>query len=249
MKAQEALIAHERLQMALREEQRLSLLKTQMMRRISHEFRTPLAIIQMNVENLYRYYERLDESQRTEKLHKTRRQIDHINRMLEDIGHLLRGQALEFQPKPTPIVALCREIIDYVQLHEQETGRIDLCSNLAEDSIYLLDADIVRAILANLLSNALKYSPADKRVTLHLNTYANGLELRVVDQGIGISPEDQARIFEPFFRAQQAESINGMGLGLSIVADAVRTHNGTISIESELGRGTTFTVCLPAQRA
>jgi len=250
MKAQQTLIEHERLQIALKEEQRLSHLKTQMMRRISHEFRTPLAVIQVNIENLHRYYERLSEAQREEKLHKTRREIEHINRMLEDMGRLLRGQQTHnFAPAPTSIVALCREAIDHVQPSEQVgTGRIDLESSLAEDELYLLNADIVRTILTNLLSNALKYSAPEQRVTLHLSDHEAELELRVVDQGIGISPEDQARIFEPFFRTQQVDSINGMGLGLSIVADAVRAHKGSIHVESEPGRGTTFTVCLPAPR-
>ncbi|MCS6834873.1 MAG: PAS domain-containing sensor histidine kinase [Anaerolineae bacterium] len=251
MKAQEALIEHERVKAALREEQSLNQLKTQMIRRISHEFRTPLAIIQMNIENLYRYYERLDESQRTAKLHKTRREIDHLSRMLEDMSRLLRGQqqALEFLPAPTRIVALCRDIVEQMHALMDGAERINLHSDVAEDDTHLLDEDIVRTILTNLLSNALKYSPSNKRVALYLSACGDELELRVVDQGIGISLEDQARIFEPFFRTQQAESISGMGLGLSIVADAVRAHQGRISVESAPERGTTFTVCLPGPRA
>jgi signal transduction histidine kinase len=109
----------------------------------------------------------------------------------------------------------------------------------------LLDEHLLQHILINLLTNALKYSPEDSQVSLHVCADGGDLVLEVEDHGIGIPPEDQARLFEPFHRAANATQVEGTGLGLAIVRENVLLHGGTISFTSMLGAGTTFTVRLP----
>lgn len=111
--------------------------------------------------------------------------------------------------------------------------------------IALLDAKLLRHILNNLLSNALKYSPADRLATFMVLCEAEQITFRIQDQGMGIPKADQARLFEPFHRATNARHVPGTGLGLAIVKQSVELHGGTIAFESEEGRGTTFTVVIP----
>ncbi len=108
-----------------------------------------------------------------------------------------------------------------------------------------LDEKILRHILINLLSNAIKYSPGGGEIRLQLSRSEGEVTLRISDQGIGIPVEDQARIFEVFHRASNAESFAGTGLGLAIVKSNVEAHGGTIMFDSNQGQGTVFTVRLP----
>jgi signal transduction histidine kinase len=105
---------------------------------------------------------------------------------------------------------------------------------------------LLRHILGNLLTNALKYSPAGSAVELQIFQEANELVLQVRDHGIGIPPEDMRRLFEPFYRASNVSNVNGTGLGLVIVKNSVEAHGGSLSVDSQVGIGTTFTVRLPA---
>jgi signal transduction histidine kinase len=109
-----------------------------------------------------------------------------------------------------------------------------------------VDEILISRILLNLLTNAIKYSPEGGNVMLELSDQPNAaIQLCVIDEGIGISQDALPNIFDTFYRAQGVETITGTGLGLSIVKDCVERHHGTITVESEKGKGTTFTVTLP----
>jgi signal transduction histidine kinase len=99
---------------------------------------------------------------------------------------------------------------------------------------------LLRQILSNLLSNALKYSPADSTVQFNLSFLYNKAIFRIEDQGIGIPQEDLSRLFESFHRATNVGTIQGTGLGLAIVKQCVNLHGGEITVESEVNQGTTF---------
>jgi len=107
------------------------------------------------------------------------------------------------------------------------------------------DAKLLRQILTNLVSNAIKYSPDGGNVGVNLSCEDSQIILQVSDSGIGISPEDQIQLFQSFSRATNVGAISGTGLGLSIVKKCVELHGGEITLTSEVGVGTTFTVTLP----
>jgi len=108
-----------------------------------------------------------------------------------------------------------------------------------------MDAKLLRHILGNLLSNALKYSPGERAVRFSVHCDPNQITFRIEDQGIGIPQEEQKRMFEAFHRASNAKHLPGTGLGLAIVKQSVELHGGTVAFESTEGVGTTFTVVIP----
>jgi len=103
----------------------------------------------------------------------------------------------------------------------------------------------MRQILTNLVTNAIKYSPEDKAVVVHLQATGTTLILQVRDEGIGIPAADLKHLFQPFHRAANAGEIAGTGLGLTITKEAVELHGGTIAVDTQLGLGTTFTIDIP----
>jgi signal transduction histidine kinase len=109
----------------------------------------------------------------------------------------------------------------------------------------VMDKTLLRYILSNLLTNAVKYSPGGGTVQLEIHCGTDQTVIRVADEGIGIPEKDQKRLFEAFHRAQNVGAIKGSGLGLTITKRAVMLHGGSIHFESQVGVGTTFTVTLP----
>jgi signal transduction histidine kinase len=105
-----------------------------------------------------------------------------------------------------------------------------------------LDPKLLKNILINLLSNALKFSDEDKVVTIDINNTKKQLMLKISDQGMGISNDDKEHLFQRFFRGQNATNVQGTGLGLNIVSKYVELMSGEIAVESELNKGTTFTI-------
>lgn len=244
---EQALIEEKVLRGAYEKEQELSGLKTQMMIRISHEFRTPLSIILSSSEILEHYFDRLTPEKRQEHFESVRIQIQHLARMLDDISLIIRGMSgpTILQPVTIDLGALCNGLI--TEFRQQESARHQI--ELHMDSPLLLisgDEQGVRMIIRNLLSNAVKYSPIGSTIRLELlPSDAGGAVVRVVDSGIGIPAEEHTHIFEPFYRASNVGEKPGMGIGLGLVRDMVEQHQGTITVESKPGAGTTFTVWLP----
>jgi signal transduction histidine kinase len=140
--------------------------------------------------------------------------------------------------------SLCNDILEQIQATDQvgHRFRFNIEGELHE---VFIDERLLRQILVNLLSNAVKYSPAGATARLDVTRQDHGGIFRVSDTGIGIPEEDQKRLFEPFHRAGNTRGIEGTGLGLTIVKQAVEVHKGTIMCESATGAGTTFTVNLP----
>ena len=131
-----------------------------------------------------------------------------------------------------------------------EDKQIKLTTEIMEDlPLFSGDRGGIQAIFVNLISNAIKYTPAGGSVHVTLTMAGKDIRFKVVDDGMGIAPEDLDRIFEKFYRikTEQTRSIAGSGLGLSIVKGIVDAHNGTVHVESEPGEGTTFIVSLPTQ--
>lgn len=244
--AQEALIEQEKLTVSLQKEQELSQLKSTMMMHISHEFRTPLAIMATACESLIRYYERVTPERWAEWIEQIQKQIWRLTDMLNDISFLVRGEFehLEFEPEPFDLLALCEKISSMLASTVQR--RYTITFNL-DPRLRQVNADsrLLTAALANLLSNAIKYSSLETPITLEGHMEGDTTVLRIRDEGVGIPEADRPRIFEPFYRGSNIGEIGGIGMGLNIVKEAVELHGGTLQVDSEVGKGTTFTIRLP----
>ena len=231
---------------ALAREKELSALKTNFVSMVSHEFRTPLAIIMSSAEILADYFEALPAEERKHHLTSihgnTRRMAD----MMEDvlmIGRLDSGK-LAFQPCALDLGVLCRRIVDEVLSVTEKRCPIELRLEGLEDTAQA-DEPLLQHIFGNLLSNAVKYSPAGSPVDFSVRRDGGQVACVIRDHGIGIPEADQPRVFQAFHRGDNVGERSGTGLGLVIVKRCVELHGGTIRLESHVGQGTTVSLTLP----
>ena len=236
----------ETLKQALEHEKDLNELKSRFVSMASHEFRTPLATILAMTETLTAYRQQMQDDQIEKRLRSIREQVDHLKDIMDDVLQLARLQArrVEFNPVMLDLDSLCRSVIDEFQSRPDITHPLLYsCDVLLQEA--KLDKKLMRQILNNLVSNAVKYSPEGKPITISLDYRDQAIVLQVRDQGIGIPEGDLKHLFEPFHRAANVGAISGTGLGLVITKESVELHRGTIHVESVVDTGTTFTVTIP----
>jgi signal transduction histidine kinase len=241
--------AHTELERALSAEQELGKLKSRFVSIVSHEFRTPLAVIGSSAEIMERYHERLSPGQRAEHIEGILKNVRRMARMMEDALLLSRldGSALVCRPQPLDTGAFCRRLADEMSSAVERRNPISLELGAGLEQAACLDETLLRHILVNLLSNASKYSREGEPVILRARREDDLVRFEIADRGIGIPQADQGRIFETFHRAENVGQIKGTGLGLVIVKRCCELHGGTIAFESEEGAGTTFIVTLPVK--
>lgn len=230
---------------ALEKEKELSELKSRFISMASHEFRTPLSIILSSTELLKDYSQKLSEQKKLQHFQRIQTAVEHMTGLLNDV--LLIGKAeagnLEFKPAPLSVTQFCCELVEELQL---TTSTRTIVFRTQDQAITAcIDEKLLRQILTNLLSNAIKYSSAGGTVYFDLVCEQGEAVFCIQDQGIGIPVADQARLFDSFHRASNVGTISGTGLGLAIVKKCVDLHSGKVTVKSEVGRGTTFTVMLP----
>ena len=237
------------LQKALAKEKELGELKSRFISTASHEFRNPLTTILISVVLLEKYSGNLSKEKGEELIGRAKTAIDRINQMINDILILGKAEAgkLEFKPEPLDLERFCRDLVEEVQLTEANKHPIELTIDNNSRGDFCADRRLLGPILTNLLSNAAKYSPQGSSIQVRLAYHDGSAIFQVEDHGIGIPLEDQDRLFETFYRADNVGDISGTGLGLSIVKEAVERHGGTISFDSKVDVGTTFTVKIPKQ--
>ncbi len=242
--AEQDQIEREKLRLAFDKEHQLNQLKSSLLVTLAHEFRTPLATIGIARDILDRYSDRLSEGQRQQRLNTIQAQVDHLASMLDDIALIVKNDLnlLMFRPTLQDFVYLCQTIINEIRSIIELPDRVVFQSEM-EFLVALVDARLIRFVLVNLLTNGLKYSEDEVVVSLALK--AGQIHMTVRDQGIGISLEDQADIFQPFFRAPNAQFYAGSGLGLKVAYDCVQLHQGSITLESTKGEGSAFHVSIP----
>ena len=230
---------------ALAAEQELGDLKSRFVSMASHEFRTPLTAVLSSADLIAEYPGSEQQAQRLRYVQNIRASVQHLNVILEEflsVGRIEEGK-VEAKPANFNLTTLVQETVDNVQSF-LKPGHIINCQ--IECPVPLrLDASLLRKILVNLLSNALKYSPENSVVTVRATCEPRQLTLRVEDQGIGITKEDQAHLFEQFFRASNVVAVPGTGLGLYIITKYLELMGGTIDLQSAPGQGTTITILLP----
>lgn len=234
------------LRVALAKEKELSDLKSRFVSMVSHEYRTPLSVILSSTDIMINYADQLSDERKTDHLLKIRGQIHRLVNLLEDVLTLGKTETvgLKFQPVSLNLERYCQIFIEEVQ---QATGAEERIVFTVKESCgeVLADEKLLRQFIVNLLSNALKYSPADSKVYFDLSCDDEQATFRIRDQGIGIPQEDQERLFQAFHRAKNVGTISGTGLGLVIIQRAVEAHGGAINFESQEGVGSTFIVTIP----
>lgn len=243
-------LAEAELLSALRLEKDLSERKSKFAALAQHEFRTPLSTILSSAELLEHYSDSLSAEDRLTMLHGMQSGVRRMDALIENVLTIGKADAgtLRFEPTPVDLGNLCQKLIEelrkdvatqYVINYERQFDRCGVS----------LDGPLLRRILDNLLSNAVKFSRAGSTVSLILTERDGHAVIDVVDQGIGIPLEDQARLFEIFHRASNVDNRQGAGLGLAVIKKAVDLHGGTISIDSKVNAGTRVSVRLPLAEA
>lgn len=233
------------LEEALSKEKELNEIKSRFVSMASHEFRTPLSTILSSASLIGRYQQGTEQAQRDKHINRVKDAVKHLNDLLEDFlsfGKLEEGK-VETQISLVNIQELILDVEDELKpmLKEGQSFTADL------DAVsgFYSDKRLLKHILVNLFSNAIKFSDAGKSIQVRAVVDNHQLQLVVKDEGIGIAPEDQQFLFDSFFRARNAFNIQGTGLGLHIVKRYISLLNGDIQVESVLHQGTTFRITIP----
>ncbi|MFI7548563.1 ATP-binding protein [Micromonospora sediminimaris] len=241
------------------ESHRLARVRRDFVANVSHELKTPIGALQLLAEALLDATEPADEGRPdlSEDLIAARRfaeRIQHestrLGRLVQELLELTRLQGAEPQPAPEPVGVdwVISEVIDRTRT-AAAARRIEVTVEAERGlTVYGSDNQLATAV-ANLVENALNYSGEDTTVRIAARAAGEQVEIAVTDQGIGIAPTDVDRIFERFYRADQARSraTGGTGLGLAIVKHIASNHGGRVEVASTLGGGSTFTLRLPAR--
>lgn len=213
----------------------------------SHELKTPTAAIRVAAENLLEGRLVLPEGEAS--LQSILRAVDRMTHLLADIAELSRIEtgALHLQPEALPLGTFLETLVEDLR-PQADALRVRIQISIPEplrDLVLFVDPLRLHQLLDNLLSNALKFSPEGGAVHLEVEREGRWMRWKVRDEGPGIAPSEQARIFERFYRSPSARGIPGTGLGLSIVKHLAGLMDGEVSVTSELGQGATFTLSLP----
>ena len=241
----------EQLQLSLVQEKEVSKMRSRFISMASHEFRTPLAIISSSTGILQNFSDRLTPEKRQGHLEAIQKTIKHIVQLLDDVLMINRAEAqkMEFKPELLDIISFCLRLKEQIETtSSRRTINFSLNSSqpiLNDTLVVQFDPKLIRQILTNLLSNAIKYSPENSPIDFSLEIENNQLIFKIRDYGIGIPEQDKVDLFTSFHRASNVGSISGTGLGLAIVKKCVDQHKGEITLDTEVKKGTTFTVRIP----
>ncbi|HEY9597897.1 MAG TPA: HAMP domain-containing sensor histidine kinase [Cyanophyceae cyanobacterium] len=221
--------------------------KSQFLSMVSHELRNPLAAILMSADLLKHYSHVVTEEKKSQYLTRIEGAAQQMTRLLDDLLLLGRAEArkLEFNPELLDIEKFCYELVADMKSGAGNQHAIAFSTQGPFPNVRM-DQDILQLILSNLLSNAVKYSPQGSTIKFDLIGQDNVAIFQIQDEGIGITPEDQQRLYTSFHRGRNVGKVPGSGLGLAIVKNAVDLHGGRISCKSQVGVGTTFRVQIPS---
>ena len=238
--------ANELLKITVEKEHELNEMKSGFISTTSHEFRTPLTSILSSTELLQRFGSKWSDEKKDEHFNRIITSIDYLTHLLDDILTLNRADTgkISFNPEKLNLQQFANECL--LDAESLITDKHELKFNYkSKQKEFQLDPKLMRFVFNNLLSNAIKYSPQGGDVTLQISSDKEYLCIEVSDEGMGIPPEDLPKIFDAFYRTKAADDIAGTGLGLAILKRSVELHNGEITVDSELGKGTTFAVKIP----
>ena len=232
---------------ALKKEKQLNELKTKFVSMASHEFRTPLSSILSSASIIQKYTQSNEQENRVKHITKIKRNVQNLNLILNDFLSLekIEGGIIKNNPESIELSEFVNELIEESEQLSDNRQKIKTDFN-HNKTHYKLDHFLLRNMLNNLLSNAIKYSSKD--IILRTLESNNSLSIEVQDSGMGISKEDQKNLFNRFFRASNAGTIQGTGLGLNIVRRYANIMNAEVIFESELNVGSTFSIVFKLEK-
>lgn len=215
---------------------------------VSHEFRTPLSAIRLYAQTLQSGKLADDPEQTANCVATILRETEWLDLMVDRVL-TWRASSKDILPlhlKRSPVTGAVDSAIERFR-GMISPGEVMLTSETSSDANVEHDEHALQSVVLNLLTNAYKYTGNVKEIRVSVRDHEGGVVIEVADNGIGISPQDQRRIFQPFYRVSEEhrEGASGAGLGLAIVSDLIDRHDGSITVESEQGKGTTFSIYLP----
>jgi PAS domain S-box-containing protein len=225
-------------------------LKSEFVATVSHDLRAPLTFMRGYATMLPMVGE-LSEQQ-SEYVEKILQGVSQMNVLIDDLLDLGRIEAgVGLERKPCHLGAIVVEAVDGMRVRAAAKGITLHLESTAGVAVIAGDAALLRQSVMNLVDNAIKYTPSGGRISVGLSVRNNQAVIRVADTGIGIAPDDQVRLFEKFYRVKRRDtaSVEGTGLGLAIVKSIVERHEGRVWVDSELGKGSSFYISLPTDRA
>ena len=229
----------------------LDALKSEFVSTVSHDLRSPLTLMR-GYATMLEMVGQLNEQQNS-YVRKIVAGVENMARLVNnllDLGRIEAGVGLQLEL--VPIQDVIERVVSALQPQAAQK-RIQMHVELSEQTIPLIEADhaLLQQALQNLVENAVKYTRAEGRVTVRAHAAQDSMLFEVSDTGIGISPMDQARLFERFYRGAQhgAKDQRGSGLGLAIVKSIAERHGGAVGVESQLGKGSTFTFAIPIRQS
>ncbi len=237
---------------ALAKEKELSELKSRFVSMASHEFRTPLATIRSSAELIKLFIDKDPNAispkiynKVTEKLDDITLDIDRIAELMSDILTMGKVEAnrIPFNPQTINIADFVGEYLSIDAIKISDKRKINI--NLDNTIMVNIDTKLMKQVLQNAISNAIKYSPNEKPIDISIEKVNNYSVITIKDNGIGIPEAELPLVFESFFRSTNVDNIPGTGLGMSIIKLFVEMHEGTINIESKINKGTSLIITLP----
>lgn len=239
----------EELERALMQEKHLASLKTRFASMVSHEFKNPLAVMSTSIDLLTRFHDRITEEKRKEHAQIVKLQLRRLVELLDDILLISRDDAvgMDYTPSEVDINTLCKTLVYEHQLVSADSHNIIYDYDSTCHVLYA-DGRLLRLMINNLLTNAIKYSPTGSDIRLTISCTNKHINIECHDQGIGIPEDDLEKLFEDFHRAKNVGEIPGTGLGLAVVKRVVEVHGGTIDVNSRINEGTVFSILLPIRK-
>ncbi len=230
---------------ALEKEIELNELKTRFVSMASHEFRTPLTTMMSSLSLIKKYGEQQETENQQKHIVKIKTSINNLTDILNDFLSLskLEEGKVENIPEILNLKSFLQDVVS--EMHSMATEDQKLTQSYIGSEIVLLDKKLLKNVLFNLISNAIKFSNHGGIIEISAQVLNSSVKISVSDSGIGIPKEDQKHLFERFFRGHNATYIQGTGLGLNIVAKYVEQMNGFIDFESIESKGTTFNIIIP----
>lgn len=233
---------------ALAMEKKLGELKSRFVSMASHEFRTPLASMMMATETLENYRQRLSEEEILKYLGRIRRNIEYLRDIIGKVLSLSRIESgkIPFTPEKTDLNHLLTHWLNDYRDKNQLEHQIEF-EPFQEYITIDADRQLLIQALENMVSNSRKYAPEGTKIIINVNRINDFVTLSVTDFGIGIPEKEMEFLFDPFFRASNVVNYHGTGLGLPLIKQIVDRHKGSIRLESEINKKTTFHIDLPVQ--